>query len=343
MERTAVSGEPRSGKSTLLRALGRTSPGAKHSHIVYSLPDETLVRIAQAEGSAQVTPVKLSFEEVGGRSVAPIRESDCVVVVVRPEASQDATQASKEGIGQVYRWVDTAILEDLSVIEGAIPRLKKIAAAGDRHVSVVVEASQKLVSLLESQDIEAARNLARDTSLIPKEWGLVISKPLIVIVNIDESLATNTEKLQRLVADKLAKVATAVIASPLEIEAGLAEIAEADADTAAEMAAEFSIETPIATRLASAVLRALGLIVFYTANDKEARAWLLPEGSTALEAAGRIHSDMERGFIRAEVIPAKKLLEVGSLKEARRRGAVRLEGKSYVVRPEDVLFVRFNV
>lgn len=343
MERTAVTGAPRSGKSTLLKVVGRLSSTTKHTHTVYSVPDDVLVRIADAEGSARVTPLKLSFEEIEARSYARMRESDCIVLVVRAQDRQGAVEAAQDCTAQARRWVQDAILEDMALVEGALPRLEKIAASGDRQAAGVVEASNELLALLEAQDLEAARVLSKDSSAIPKEWGLLCAKPLVVVVNLDESLAGAASDVQRYAAEELGGVAAAVEASPLAVEAELAEVAETDPETASEMASEFSIGEPIAARLASRVLGALGLIVFYTANENEARAWSLPEGSTVLEAAGRIHSDMQRGFIRAEVIPAPQLLEAGSLKEARRRGEVRVEGKSYAVKPGDVIFVRFNV
>lgn len=340
MERIAVTGPQSSGKSPLIRALGGDPQGASRAHTVYSLEDELLVRLAQAERSEKSTPVKVSFEEIESGSLGALRQLDGIVIVVRVTSEPDAGSTARVAAGRVQEVSHEMIRADLDLVEGALARLRKSAASGDRVAGNTIEAAGRLVEALEARDLPAAASIASGSPSIPKEWGLLCTKVPVVVVDIDEEATGAAPFIEEFVRDRLGDSAAAVIASPLEIEA---ELEELDPEDAAEMAASYSIEEPIKKRLSRAVLDALGLLVFYTANDKEARAWTLRRGSTAIEAAGRIHSDMERGFIRAEVIPAEELLAVGSLKEARRSGSVRVEGKDYAVRTGDVLWVRFNV
>ena len=171
-------------------------------------------------------------------------------------------------------------------------------------------------------------------------FGLLSLKPMLILLNIDESEAPNASAIENEYASRYdgAGTAAAVLSAKLE-----AELAELPPDDAAEFRRELGAgESPV-ERILQRIQSLLGLITFYTAGEKETKAWTIPAGSTALQAAGRIHSDIERGFIRAEVIDAAKLLELGSHTEARKIGQLRTEGKTYVVRDGDVMNILFNV
>ncbi len=341
MERAAVTGPEYSGKSTLLAALGSSGSSHKRLHTVYPVEDDVLVRLAEAEGSSKVTPVRIEYEEVPSTSPGALREFDCLVVVVRPEAGTDAPDSTVAAASrQAKDFVAELIVSDLALIEGALVRLKKVAATGDREARAVVDSSGPLIEALENQDLRAAASIASDPSAVPKDWGLLCAKPVVVVVNLEEGVSPESSRIEQAVAEALGETASGVLASPLALEAELSQMSEGEAS---ELRDIYSLGSPIGSRLAPVVLEATGSIVFYTANENEARAWTLREGATALEAAGRIHSDMERGFIRAEVVSAEDLLRAGSFKEARKAGAVRTEGKGYVVRPSDVLWIRFAV
>jgi ribosome-binding ATPase YchF (GTP1/OBG family) len=340
VERIAITGPPASGKSALVRALGGDPLHPKHTHTVYSLEDELLVHLAEAEGSAKITPVKISFEEIELGSHSSLRDCDCMVVVVRPPSDADAPSAATAAADLIEDIDTEMILADLGLIEGATKRLQKVAASGDQHAKRVVAAAEGLTQALEARDLATAASIASDPSSIPKEWALLCQKPRVVVVNVGEDQADQASTIEEILRRRLGDETSAVLASLLEIES---ELQELSAEDRSELAASYRIEVPIAQRLSQAVLDALGSIVFYTANENEARAWTLKQGSTALQAAARIHSDLERGFIRAEVIAADKLLEIGSMKDARASGAVRTEGKGYLVQPNDVLYIRFNV
>lgn len=340
MERIAVAGPPGSGKSTLIRTISGGSDGPKRGHTVYSMDDKDLVRLAAAERSEKITPVRLSLEEVDAASISALHDYDCIVIVVGALSESDAGRAVEIAYHQTRDFLAEIVLEDLEVVEKAAGKLEKVAAVGDRRATATVEAAMRLIEALQDQDLASAAEIASDTSTIPKDWGLLCTRPRVAVVNVDDDSAEDAHTIEVAVRERLGDSVSGVLASPLDIEA---ELAELDPEDASEMAASYSIAEPIGRRLSKAILDALDLVVFYTANEREARAWTLRRGSTALEAAGRIHSDMERGFIRAEAISVEELLLLGSLKDARRAGAVRTEGKGYEVKPGDVLWIRFNV
>ncbi len=340
MERIAITGPPLSGKSTLIEALAHRSDKGAGGHTVYSYEDPILSRLASAENSSKLTPVKIAFEEVPLSSTGDLRQVDCIVAVTRPGIASKKGDLTESSIAAIEDVLAELILADLGVVEGALERLRKVAATGDLAARSALEPAEQLIRALSSQDLKAAASIAAGSTSIPKDWGLLCAKPVLAVINVEEEAAQQARSVEESVKIRLDGAISTAIASPLQVEA---ELSQLDPRDAVEIARSFLIEELVASRLARSVLDALDLIVFYTANEKEARAWTLKRGSTALQAAGKIHSDMERGFIRAEVIPAEELLVCGSLKEARKEGKVRVEGKGYIVQPSDVLWIRFNV
>jgi hypothetical protein len=200
----------------------------------------------------------------------------------------------------------------------------------------------RLKETLESEQPLRSVSLSDEEKALLAGFNLISAKPLLIVLNIDEADAGRIEAIEAAARAGFASGAqTGVIAVPVR---GEADVAELSPEEAAEFRKELGLpETPAAGRLLQAAVSLLGLIAFYTAGEQDTHAWSIPAGTQAVKAAGRIHSDIERGFIRAEVIGWQELLVAGSHAEAKRRGVQRVEGKTYEVQDGDVINVLFNV
>jgi len=298
-------GLPGSGKTTVFRALtgAPAGPYGKHNLGVASIPDERLDPVATVLGSAEATPATMRVLDPPGLSPAVLGELRQV----------DALLAVSRGFGagvDAARDAEALSLElqvaDRDHVERRLERVRTQAKSGDPDLRKEVETLGRLLA-----HVEAGGQLREYPGELPAELEPLTTKPLVWLVNgeggVDFALET--------------------------------ELAELDPDEAAE----FRGGPPPLESLHDSLFAELGLITFFTGNEKETRAWTLPRGASALDAAGSIHTDMARGFIRCEVIGFKDLLEAGSRAAAARRGTQRLEGKTYVVQDGDVLNVRFNV
>jgi ribosome-binding ATPase len=354
-----IVGLPNVGKSTLFNALTRASALASNYPFatiepnvgIVGIPDPRLAVLARLFDSARIVPATARFVDIAGlvrgasqgqglgnQFLSHIREADAICQVVRVFADPDVSHV--DGDVSPERDIETIatelILADLQTLERAAPRLAKEIRAGRdperKRVAQAVAAAERLLddgkTLFAGAGIELA-DLA--------EFHLLTAKPFLYVFNTDEA------GLQ----DKVAQDALAALVAPAEAifldvktEAELAELPE---DEAAEMAAGLGLGEPGLSRLARAGFRALGLTTFLTAGPKESRAWEIPIGATAPEAAGVIHSDFQRGFIKAEVVSYDDLVAAGSVAAARAIGKVRIEGKDYVMRDGDVVEFRFNV
>jgi ribosome-binding ATPase len=354
-----IVGLPNVGKSTLFNALTRASALASNYPFatiepnvgIVGIPDPRLAVLARLFDSARIVPATARFVDIAGlvrgasqgqglgnQFLSHIREADAICQVVRVFADPDVSHV--DGDVSPERDIETIatelILADLQTLERAAPRLAKEIRAGRdperKRVAQAVAAAERLLddgkTLFAGAGIELA-DLA--------EFHLLTAKPFLYVFNTDEA------GLQ----DKVAQDALAALVAPAETifldvktEAELAELPE---DEAAEMAAGLGLGEPGLSRLARAGFRALGLTTFLTAGPKESRAWEIPIGATAPEAAGVIHSDFQRGFIKAEVVSYDDLVAAGSVAAARAIGKVRIEGKDYVMRDGDVVEFRFNV
>jgi ribosome-binding ATPase len=300
-------GLPGSGKTTLFQALtgaAQDALGYGKEHVgMATIPDERLGKIAPLLGSETATPAALRVVDPPGLSPAVLGELRQV----------DALLAVSRGFGSD---VDAArdeealrlelLVADRDHVERRVERVRTQAKSGDPAVRQQVEELEAVLA-----HVEAGGSLADFPGELPPELEPLTTKPLVTIVNGQGGV-------------------------DLQLEAELAEL-EAD-EAAAFRDGPSALETAL-----SAVFETAGLITFFTGNEKETRAWTLRRGATALEAAGSIHTDMARGFIRCEVIHAADLFEAGSRAEAAKRGLQRLEGKEYVVADGDILNVRFNV
>jgi GTP-binding protein YchF len=317
-------GLPYSGKSTLFTALTRVGAAGGRAHqAVVSVPDERVRVLAELERSRRVVQAKARFVDVPGgtasaQGIASLREVDALAIVVRCFGPEAAPAKELDGVRAEL------LLADLAVIDSALERATKRARG---RASAEVEALSAAHRAL-SDDVEL-----RDAGLEPEDVAELRAiapltlKPFVVVANLEEGAS---------VPDALPG-AVGVYAA---IEA---ETAEMDPGEARALLEEFGVERPGLDGVISASYRALDLITFLTTGDDETRAWEVRNGARAPEAAGVIHSDLERGFIRAEVVSYDELVAAGGIEAARSAGKVRVEGKDYVVREGDVLHVRFAV
>jgi GTP-binding protein YchF len=360
-----IVGLPNVGKSTLFNALTRAGALASNYPFatiepnvgVVGVPDPRLAELAKLYNSARVVPASVRFIDIAGlvrgasqgqglgnQFLAHIRETDAICQVVRVFADPDVTHVDGEVSPErdIETVVTELILADLQTLDKALPRLAKEAKfAKDRERAKAAEAAAVAQQLLDrgiALSSGAAENKGSGLDLTAlRELQLLTAKPFLYVFNADMSELGDDDLRKRLSA--LVAPAEAIFLDA-KTEADLAELPE---DEAADLLAEVGLGEPGLAQLARAGFRALGLQTFLTAGPKEARAWEIRAGATAPEAAGVIHSDFQRGFIKAEVVSYDDLIAAGSLPAARAAGKARIEGKDYVMRDGDVVEFRFNV
>lgn len=323
MRDVGIIGLPYSGKSTLFTALTRTgSAGGRSNQAVVDVPDPRLDVLARLERSAKIVPAKLRFVDAPGgitaRALGEHRQTDALCVVLRAYADDD------DPAGDLTTLTTELMLADLASVESGLERARKRAQGSSPDEVEVLEAAR---SALEEERLLRDAGLDGDALKLLRGYGPLTLKPWILVANVAEEGPRGA----------LPKGALAISAA-LE-----AEVAGLDATEAAELLGGFGVAEPSLDRVIAACYRALDLVTFLTTGTDESRAWHVVRGSRAPEAAGAIHSDLERGFIRAEVVRYEDLVAAGSWDGAKARGRVRTEGKSYVVAEGDVMNVRFAV
>jgi GTP-binding protein YchF len=352
-----IVGLPNVGKSTLFNALTKNTVLAANYPFatiepnvgVVNLPDERLGILAQIFGSERILPATVSFvdiagivkgasegEGLGNQFLANIREADAIAQVVRGFDDADVVHVA----GAVNPQDDLEVittelaLADLQTLEKAIVRLEK-EVRGKKADPAVLAAAQDAKAALDA-GTPLSRATGIDLSLL-KELGLMTAKPIIYVFNVDEAVLTDDDRkaeLAQLVAPAKAVFLDAKVES---------ELIDLDPEDAAELLASTGQDESGLDQLARIGFDTLGLQTYLTAGPKEARAWTIRKGWKAPQAAGVIHTDFERGFIKAEVVSFEDLVAAGSLGEARARGKARIEGKDYVMQDGDVVEFRFNV
>lgn len=355
-----IVGLPNVGKSTLFNALTRNDVLAANYPFatiepnvgVVELPDPRLHRLAEIFGSERILPATVSFvdiagivegashgEGMGNAFLANIRDADAICQVVRAFSDENVVHVA----GKVDPRADLSVIQtelilaDLQTIEKALPRLEK-EAKKDKELAPQVEAAKKAQEILEDDRtlFAASKNGEIDLALV-RDLHLMTAKPFLYVFNADEEVLTD-EARKRELRDLVAPADAVFLDAATE-----AELLELDDVEAAELLASVGQTEPGLQTLAKAGFATLGLQTYLTAGPKESRAWTIHQGDTAPQAAGVIHSDFERGFIRAEVVSFADLDECGSIAEARAQGKLRQEGKDYVMQDGDVVEFRFNV
>jgi GTP-binding protein YchF len=352
-----IVGLPNAGKSTLFNALTKNDVLAANYPFatiepnvgVVGVPDDRLPRLAELFGSARILPATVEFvdiagivrgasegEGLGNRFLSHIRESAAICQVTRVFRDEDVTHV--DGEVNPANDIDTIktelMLADLQTLEKAIPRLEK-EAKGKKELAPVVAAAKEAREALDAGTPVIATPIDRQ---LVRELSLLTAKPYIYVFNCDaDELADDSlkAKMQELVAPSEAIFLDAKFES---------ELVELDDDEEARaMLAELGVEEPGLDVLARVGFDTLGLQTYLTAGPKESRAWTIRKGATAPEAAGVIHTDFQKGFIKAEIVSFDDLMEAGSMLKAKEAGKVRMEGKDYVMADGDVVEFRFNV
>jgi len=353
-----IVGLPNAGKSTLFNALTRNDVLAANYPFatiepnvgVVGVPDPRLEVLSGIFDSERIVPATVSFvdiagivkgasqgEGMGNAFLAHIREADAICQVVRVFADDDVVHVDGrvDPLADVETVNTELILADLQTLEKAIPRLEKEARnAKDRKP--ILEAAQAANALLDQGRTLFSARATLDLVLL-RELSLLTAKPFLYVFNADETVLTDDARRAELAA-AVAPADSVFLDAKVEFE-----LLELDAESAAELLESVGQSEPGLHALARAGFHTLGLQTYLTAGPKESRAWTIKKGASAPQAAGVIHTDFERGFIKAEVVSFADLMAAGSMAAAKAAGRVRIEGKDYLMADGDVVEFRFNV
>jgi ribosome-binding ATPase len=367
MLRAGIVGLPNVGKSTLFNALTRTRKAEAANYPfctiepnvgVVTVPDARLEPIAKIVKTGAIVPAAIEFvdiaglvrgaskgEGLGNKFLQHIREVDAIVEVVRCFEDKDIVHVAGEldPVADVETIKLELVLADLETIGRARDRAEKAARGGDKEARATFAVAEKLQTHLDSGRRALTLDLSEEERAVARRFFLLTSKPILFAVNVSEAALAGADASPCVAAVReyaRTHLGTEAVAVSAQIESELAELPEAEAR---EYLAHLGVEESGVGSLIRSAYHLLGLRTFFTASEKEARAWTFHAGDRAPEAAGVIHSDFERGFIKAETVSFEDLLQAGSMTAAREKGLVRQEGKDYPVADGDIILFKFNV
>lgn len=367
MLRAGIVGLPNVGKSTLFNALTRTRKAESANYPfctidpnvgVVTVPDARLQPLSQIEQSAEIIPAAVEFvdiaglvagaskgEGMGNQFLSHIREVDAVVQVVRcfEDTEIHHVTGSVDPVRDIETITTELILADLESLRRQIPKLEKDSKRGDKEASARLALAQKLEPHLDQGKPAITLELEEEERLISKSLFLLSGKPTILAANVKDSDLAEADSNQhvetvRAYGREHHGCDTVVISAQIE-----SELADLDESDAKEFLADLGITESGVGQLIRAAYHLLGLQTYFTCGPKETRAWTIHLGDTAPQAAGVIHTDFERGFIKAETVGYEDLMANGSIQAAKEKGLYRQEGKDYVVQDGDVILFKFNV
>ena len=362
--RCGIVGLPNVGKSTLFNALTRTAAAQAANYPFCTIepntgdvavPDPRLDKLAAIVHPAQIVPTRISFvdiaglvrgaskgEGLGNQFLANIREVDAIVHVLRCFEGTDVTHVEGriDPVADAETVNTELMLADLASLERRVSPLRKKAQSGDKDAKVEVALMDAALKLLSEGKPARLVEVPKEEEALFRSFNLLTSKPVLYVANVEEAAAAsgNTQSAR---VEEMAKAegAVAVVISA-EIEAEVAQLPDQEEH---EFLESLGLHEPGLDRLIRAGYALLGLITFFTAGPKEVRAWTIPAGARAPQAAGTIHTDFEKGFIRAQTIAFDDYIALGGEQGAKDAGKARDEGKDYVVKDGDVMLFKFNV